>query len=131
MGHRLPRWCATHAVSALGAARQRYLLSALDRLPEPSRVFGITARLMTGSGTFMLTIVYLCMAGAHDSSADCSLATADFSGCRCAQTCRRMGADWQLQVGVLASTADGPAHDGRQVAQVSASGVNANVRVRC
>ena len=68
-----------HAVSALGAAQYRYLLSALERLPEPSRVFGITARLMTGSGTFMLTIVYLCMAGAHTTSADCSLATVGLS----------------------------------------------------
>jgi hypothetical protein len=36
-----------------------YLLSAFDRLPEPSRALGMTARLITGSGTFMLTIVYL------------------------------------------------------------------------
>ena len=46
-------------VLVMKAVQQHYLLSAFDRLPEPSRAFGITARLITGSGTFMLTIVYL------------------------------------------------------------------------
>ena len=35
------------------------LLSALEKPPEASRVFGMMARLMTGSGMFMDVIVYL------------------------------------------------------------------------
>lgn len=34
-------------------------MRALEKLPLPSRDLGMTARLITGSGTFMLTIVYL------------------------------------------------------------------------
>ena len=35
------------------------LLRALEKLPEASRVFGIMARLITGSGMFIDVMVYL------------------------------------------------------------------------